>query len=102
MLLYAVIFLNGNKKPVAAELLETIEELQNTSQRNRVPRIWQFSSATEIHSKILRKRSYYDTFLATPVGSGPFVYNEKIVFPFLQFQFSINSSPENSRARRHM
>lgn len=39
MLLYAVIFLNGNKKPVAAKLLETIEELQNTSQRNRVPRI---------------------------------------------------------------
>ncbi|CAH2086667.1 unnamed protein product [Euphydryas editha] len=29
-------------------------------------------------------------------------YNEKIVFPFLQFQFSINSSPETGRARHHM
>lgn len=53
------------------------------------------------HSKILRKPCYYNTFLATPVGSEP-VYNEKIVFPFLQFQFSINSRPENGRARRHM
>lgn len=28
--------------------------------------------------------------------------NEKIVFPFLQFQFSINSGPDPGRARHHM